>query len=121
MGYPPEDRRRDRTQTITTMNRLPALAFKIATDQFVGKLAYFRVYSGKVIAGSYILNCSTGEKERVGRIVRMHADKREDMSDVTAGDIAAIVGLERYDDRQYALRCQPSDCSGEHYLPRAAG
>jgi elongation factor G len=70
-----------------------ALAFKIATDQFVGKLAYFRVYSGKIEAGSYILNSSTGEKERVGRIVRMHADKREDITEVTAGDIAAIVGL----------------------------
>ena len=70
-----------------------ALAFKIATDPFVGKLAYFRVYSGKVSAGSYILNSSTGEKERVGRIVRMQADKREDVTEVTAGDIAAIVGL----------------------------
>ena len=69
------------------------LAFKIATDPFVGKLAYFRVYSGKISAGSYILNSSTGEKERVGRIVRMQADKREDVTDVTAGDIAAIVGL----------------------------
>ena len=70
-----------------------ALAFKIATDPFVGKLAYFRVYSGKVIAGSYILNSSTNQKERVGRIVRMQADKREDVSEVKAGDIAAIVGL----------------------------
>jgi len=69
------------------------LAFKIATDPFVGKLAFFRVYSGKVIAGSYILNSSTGEKERVGRIVRMQADKREDVTEVEAGDIAAIVGL----------------------------
>ncbi len=70
-----------------------ALAFKIATDTFVGKLAYFRVYSGKLQAGSYVLNSSTGEKERVGRIVRMQADKREDVTEVTAGDIAAIVGL----------------------------
>lgn len=70
-----------------------ALAFKIATDPFVGKLAYFRVYSGKLQAGSYVLNSSTGEKERVGRIVRMQADKREDVSEVGAGDIAAIVGL----------------------------
>lgn len=70
-----------------------ALAFKIATDPFVGKLAYFRVYSGKLVAGSYILNSSTGEKERVGRVVRMQADKREDVSEVEAGDIAAIVGL----------------------------
>ncbi len=70
-----------------------ALAFKIATDPFVGKLAYFRVYSGKLTAGSYVQNSSTGEKERVGRVVRMQADKREDVSEVTAGDIAAIVGL----------------------------
>jgi elongation factor G len=70
-----------------------ALAFKIATDPFVGKLAFFRVYSGKVTAGSYILNSSTGERERVGRIVRMQADKREDVTEVEAGDIAAIVGL----------------------------
>jgi hypothetical protein len=69
------------------------LAFKITTDPFVGKLAYFRVYSGKLEAGSYVLNSSTGEKERVGRIVRMQADKREDVTEVIAGDIAAIVGL----------------------------
>jgi elongation factor G len=70
-----------------------ALAFKIATDPFVGKLAFFRVYSGAISAGSYVYNSSTGEKERVGRIVRMHADKREDVTDVSTGDIAAIVGL----------------------------
>jgi elongation factor G len=70
-----------------------ALAFKIATDPFVGKLAFFRVYSGKVTAGSYILNSSNGEKERVGRIVRMHANDREDVTEVGTGDIAAIVGL----------------------------
>ncbi len=69
------------------------LAFKIATDPFVGKLAFFRVYSGKLEAGSYILNSTTGEKERVGRIVRMHANHREDVTEVSAGDIAAIVGL----------------------------
>src|SRR3990167_4547430 len=62
-----------------------ALAFKIATDPFVGKLAFFRAYSGKVTAGSYILNSSTGDKERIGRIVRMHANKREDVSEVDAG------------------------------------
>jgi elongation factor G len=72
---------------------MSALAFKITSDPFVGKLAYFRVYSGKVTAGSYVLNSSTGEKERVGRIVRLQADKREDVTEVTAGDIAAIVGL----------------------------
>ncbi|HUC95406.1 MAG TPA: elongation factor G [Candidatus Saccharimonadia bacterium] len=70
-----------------------ALAFKIATDPFVGKLAFFRVYSGSVKAGSYILNSSSGEKERIGRIVRMQANDREDVDHVDVGDIAAIVGL----------------------------
>jgi elongation factor G len=72
---------------------LAGLAFKITTDPFVGKLSYFRVYSGKLTAGSYVLNSSNGEKERIGRIVRMQADKREEVTEVTAGDIAAIVGL----------------------------
>lgn len=70
-----------------------ALAFKIATDPFVGKLAFFRVYSGTLKSGSYVLNSSTGEKERVGRIVRLHANNREEVSEVYAGEIAAAVGL----------------------------
>ncbi|GHU06725.1 elongation factor G [Alphaproteobacteria bacterium] len=72
---------------------LSALAFKIATDPFVGKLIFVRVYSGKLEAGSYVLNSTTGDKERIGRIVRMFADKREDINEVEAGDIAAVVGL----------------------------
>jgi len=72
---------------------LSALAFKIATDPFVGKLIFVRVYSGKMTAGSYVLNATTGEKERVGRIVRMHADKREEIDSIGTGDIAAVVGL----------------------------
>ena len=72
---------------------LTALDFKIATDPFVGKLIFIRVYSGILKSGSYILNATTGNKERVGRIVRMFADKREEISEVTAGDIAAVVGL----------------------------
>ncbi|MGI6377894.1 MAG: elongation factor G [Bacilli bacterium] len=70
-----------------------ALAFKIVTDPFVGKLAFFRVYSGHASAGTYIYNASKGTKERLGRIVRMHANNRADISDVYAGDIAAAVGL----------------------------
>lgn len=77
----------------TESDPFSALAFKITTDPFVGKLAYFRVYSGSITAGSYVLNSSTGEKERVGRIVRLQADKRADVTEVGAGDIAAIVGL----------------------------
>ena len=72
---------------------LCALAFKIATDPFVGKLIFIRVYSGKLETGSFVLNASTGNKERVGRIVRMFADKREEITSVGAGDIAAVVGL----------------------------
>jgi elongation factor G len=70
-----------------------ALAFKIATDPFVGKLAFFRAYSGTLKAGSYVLNSSTGEKERIGRILRMHANSREEVQEVFAGEIAAAVGL----------------------------
>ncbi len=70
-----------------------ALAFKVMTDPFVGKLTYFRVYSGVVTAGSYVYNSSKGVKERFGRIVRMHANRREDVDEVRAGDIAAVIGL----------------------------
>src|SRR3989344_1146523 len=69
-----------------------ALAFKIATDPFVGKLAFFRVYAGTLLAGSYILNTRTRNRERVGRIVRLHANHREEVKEVYAGDIAALVG-----------------------------
>ncbi len=72
---------------------MAALAFKIAADPFVGKLIFVRVYSGVLTAGSYVLNTTTGEKERIGRVVRMFADKREDIDKVEAGDIAAVVGL----------------------------
>ena len=70
-----------------------ALAFKIVTDPYVGKLAYFRVYSGTLKAGSYIYNSSKGKKERIGRILLMHANKREEVDEIYAGDIAAAVGL----------------------------
>ena len=70
-----------------------ALAFKIATDPFVGKLCFFRVYSGTLNSGSYVLNSTKGNKERMGRILQMHANHREDITTVYAGDIAAAVGL----------------------------
>jgi elongation factor G len=70
-----------------------ALAFKIATDPFVGKLAFFRVYAGTVKAGSYVYNSSKGTQERIGRIVRLHANSREDVDAVYAGEIAAAIGL----------------------------
>jgi elongation factor G len=70
-----------------------ALAFKVMTDPYVGRLTYFRVYSGHLSTGSYIQNSSKGKRERIGRMLQMHANKREDISDVYAGDIAAVVGL----------------------------
>ena len=70
-----------------------ALAFKIMTDPFVGKLAFFRVYSGTLKTGSYVLNATKGKKERVGRILQMHANKRTELEKVYAGDIAAAVGF----------------------------
>jgi len=70
-----------------------AVVFKIATDPFVGSLAYFRVYSGKLTKGSYVLNSTTGEKERISRILRMHANARKELDEVFTGDIAATVGL----------------------------
>ena len=70
-----------------------ALAFKIVTDPYVGKLAYFRVYSGVLKAGSYVMNSTKGKRERIGRILQMHANKREEIEEIHAGEIAAAVGL----------------------------
>lgn len=70
-----------------------ALAFKVASDPYVGTLTFFRVYSGKLPAGSYVLNTSSGQKERIGRIVRMYANHREEVKEVYSGEIAAAVGL----------------------------
>ena len=72
---------------------LAGLAFKIMTDPYVGGLTFFRVYSGKLTAGSYVYNSNTGKTERVGRLIRMHANNRQEITEVSAGDIAAIVGL----------------------------
>lgn len=72
---------------------LSALVFKIVSDPYVGRLAYFRVYSGKVIAGESVMNPTKGKKERVGRLIRMYADRREDVEFIPSGDIGAILGL----------------------------
>lgn len=72
---------------------MSALVFKIVTDPYVGRLAYFRVYSGKITAGSMVYNSVKGRKERIGRLIRMYADRREDIQEVLAGDIAAVLGL----------------------------
>ena len=80
-------------RTVEPGQPFSALAFKIVSDPHVGKLAYIRVYSGKLDAGSYALNSTKGERERVGRLLRMHANHREEITSVSAGDIAAVIGL----------------------------
>jgi len=72
---------------------LGALVFKIVTDPYVGRLAYFRVYSGKINQGSMVYNSTKGKRERVGRLIRMYADRREDVPEILAGDIAAVLGM----------------------------
>ncbi len=83
----------EKTVKIDDSEPFAALAFKLQNDPFVGQLTFFRVYSGTLAAGSYILNTRSGKKERVGRILMMHANDREEVKEVNAGDIAAIVGL----------------------------
>lgn len=86
--------RRDHVvRKIADNEKFTALAFKIMTDPYVGKLTYFRVYSGTVKAGSYVYNATTEKKERIGRILRMHANHREDVDEAFAGDIVAVIGL----------------------------
>lgn len=81
------------SRKVSDDEKLTALAFKIMSDPYVGKLTYFRVYSGVIKAGSYIYNCVTERKERIGRLLRMHANHREDIVEAHTGDIVAAVGL----------------------------
>ncbi|MCK5573578.1 MAG: elongation factor G, partial [Bacteroidetes bacterium] len=81
------------TRRVDDKEKFAALAFKIVTDPYVGKLTYFRVYSGTLKSGSYIFNSSVGRKERISRILRMHANSREDVQEAYVGDIVAAVGL----------------------------
>lgn len=83
------------TRKADDLEPFAALAFKLQTDPYVGQLTYFRVYSGKLTSGSYIYNVSKGAKERIGRIVRMHSNHREEVEEVYAGEIAAAVGLKQ--------------------------
>ena len=92
-GVDPKDEETKLERNPSDEEPFSALAFKLQDDKFVGQLAFFRVYSGTVKAGSYIMNSSTGNKERVGRIVRLMADKRTEVEEVYAGEIAAMVGL----------------------------
>ena len=95
------------TRDLTENEPFCGLVFKLSVDPHVGSLAFFRVYSGKLEAGSYVLNTSTGNKERVGRILLMHANHREEVKSVRAGDIAAIVGLK--DTKTGQTICDPEN------------
>jgi len=92
-GHDPEDEGKEILVKPSDDEPFAALAFKVATDPFVGKLVFFRVYSGTVKSGSYVYNVSKGQKERLGRIVRLHANSREEVGEVYAGDIAAGIGF----------------------------
>jgi elongation factor G len=92
-GTDPKDESKVLERKASDSEPLAALAFKILADPFVGKLVFFRVYSGTLNAGSYVLNSASGKKERIGRMVRLHANKREEVKSVYAGEIAAAVGL----------------------------
>ena len=93
IGTDPKDEEKEIERKASDDEPFAALVFKVATDPFVGKLCFFRVYSGTLKAGSYVVNTTTGDKERIGRIVRLHANHREDVEQVYAGEIAAAVGL----------------------------
>jgi elongation factor G len=92
-GFDPKDKTKKILRRPADDEPFTALAFKVASDPFVGKLCFFRVYAGTLKSGSYVLNASTGERERISRIVRMHANHREDVDEVFAGEIAAAVGF----------------------------
>ena len=93
VGHDMDDPEKEITRKPSESEPFSALVFKIATDPFIGKLAFLRVYSGKLDSGSYVLNSTKDNKERVGRLVQMHANSREEIKQVKAGDIAAVVGL----------------------------
>lgn len=92
-GTDPRDEEAIETRKPSDEEGMASLVFKLQDDKFVGQLAFFRVYSGVVKSGTYIMNASTGNKERIGRIVRLMADKREEVEEVYAGEIAAAVGI----------------------------
>jgi elongation factor G len=92
-GLDVDDKTKEVIRNASDSEPFAALVFKIMTDPFVGQLAFIRVYSGKLNAGESIFNVSRGRKERIGRLVKMHANKREEITEILAGDICAVVGL----------------------------
>src|SRR5699024_50293 len=106
-GKNPEDHDEKLERKPSVQEPFSALAFKIMSDPYVGKLTFFRVYSGELEKGSYIYNATTGNKERIGRILEMHANDKKDLDIVRAGDIAAAVGVKE-------VRTGDSFCDMDH-------
>ncbi|MSR23265.1 MAG: elongation factor G [Gemmatimonadetes bacterium] len=104
-GHEPGDEEVIMTRKADDKEPFSALAFKIMTDPFVGKLTFFRVYSGSIPSGTHVVNATNGKRERIGRILEMHANKREERDEVFAGDIAAAIGLK--DVRTGDTLCDP--------------
>jgi len=106
-GKDPDDGEQEMDRLADDSEPFSALAFKIMTDPYVGKLTFFRVYSGSIPAGTHILNATRGSRERIGRLLQMHANKREERDEVFAGDIAAAIGLK-------SVRTGDTLCDSEH-------
>jgi elongation factor G len=105
------DTEKEITRKSENSEPLSALAFKIMTDPFVGQLAFVRVYSGELKSGSYVYNSTTNQRERVGRLLRMHSNKREEITSVGAGDIGAVIGLKENIHWRYSLFARRTDNS----------
>ena len=118
-GHRPGDRREGRLPAADADEPTAALVFKISTDPYMGRLAYFRVYSGTVRRGETLLNANSGKRERIGRLVRMHADRREEVDEIRAGDIGAVLGLKAHHHRRDAVRPRAPGCPGADRVPGA--
>ena len=106
-------------EAVQTMSRFAALAFKIATDPYVGTLTFFRVYSGVLKSGDTVFNPVKSKKERVGRILQMHSNSREEIKEVRAGDIAAAVGLKNMTTGDTLCDLNDMYHAGAHGFPRS--
>ena len=107
------------TREVSDEAPFSALVFKIVSDPFVGRLSYLRVYSGTLNKGSAVENSTKGKSERIGRLLRMHANHREDIEEIRAGDICAAVGLRNTFTGDTLCDAAAPDCAGVDHLPAA--
>ena len=118
-GFDPHDKEKEIEVIADDGKSFAALAFKVATDPFVGQLTFFRVYSGMIKAGSYVLNSSKDKKERIGRILQMHSNHREEIQELYAGGIGALVGLKYTTTGDTLCDEDPPGPAGKHRFSRA--